>query len=86
VWSLIEARHGAIPPSRVADRDLGKTIVIRLDASLVIAHSEKQWALPAAPHRRPHHPRPAQTPHPHPCHLALGTPAPRVIKASRLSN
>ena len=23
VWSLIEARHGAIPPSRVADRDLG---------------------------------------------------------------
>jgi hypothetical protein len=37
MWSLIEKRHGAIPPSRVADRDLGKTIVIRMDASIVIA-------------------------------------------------
>jgi hypothetical protein len=27
VWSLIAQRHGRIPPSRVADRDLGKTIV-----------------------------------------------------------
>jgi hypothetical protein len=41
VWSLIEHRHGRIPPSRVGDRDLGKTVVIRLDASLVIAHSDK---------------------------------------------
>jgi hypothetical protein len=39
VWSLIEKRHGVIPPSRVADRDLGRTLVIRMDASLVIAHS-----------------------------------------------
>jgi hypothetical protein len=38
VWSLIVQRHGRIPPSRVADRDLDKTIVIRTDASLVIAH------------------------------------------------
>jgi hypothetical protein len=44
VWSLIAQRHGRIPPSRVADRDLGKTIVIRMDASLVIAHSDKQLA------------------------------------------
>jgi hypothetical protein len=44
VWSLIEKRHGWIPPSRVADRDLSKTIVIRMDASLVIAHSGKQLA------------------------------------------
>ncbi|MBV9140910.1 MAG: IS1380 family transposase [Pseudonocardiales bacterium] len=44
VWSLIAARHGRIPPSRVADTDLGKTIVIRMDASLVIAHSDKQLA------------------------------------------
>jgi hypothetical protein len=44
VWSLIEKRHGRIPPSRVADKDLGKTIVIRMDASLVIAHSDKQLA------------------------------------------
>jgi hypothetical protein len=39
VWSLIEARHGRIPPSRVADWDLGRTIVVRMDGSLVIAHS-----------------------------------------------
>ena len=39
VWALIEARHGAIPPSRVADVDLGKTVVIRLDATIQIAHS-----------------------------------------------
>jgi hypothetical protein len=44
VWSLIAQRHGRIPPSRVADRDLGRTIVIRMDASLVIAHSDKQLA------------------------------------------
>jgi len=44
VWSLIEKRHGRIPPSRVADTDLGRTIVIRLDASLVIAHSDKELA------------------------------------------
>src|SRR4051794_17478853 len=28
VWTLIEARHGRIPPSRAADTDLGPTIVI----------------------------------------------------------
>jgi hypothetical protein len=33
VWSLIAQRHGQIPPSRMADRDLGRTIVIRMDAS-----------------------------------------------------
>jgi hypothetical protein len=32
VWSLIEQWHGRIPPSRGADRDLGKTIVIRMNA------------------------------------------------------
>ena len=44
VWAQIVARHGAIPASKVADRDLGKTIVIRLDATLVIAHSDKELA------------------------------------------
>ena len=29
VWALIEARHGAIPPSRVAEVDLGGDIVIK---------------------------------------------------------
>jgi hypothetical protein len=44
VWNLIAERHGAIPACRVADADLGKTIVIRLDASIVIAHSDKSQA------------------------------------------
>jgi hypothetical protein len=47
VWGLIAARHGGIPPARVAGQwDLGKTVVIRLDASIVPAHSEKDWATP----------------------------------------
>ncbi|MGI9008003.1 MAG: hypothetical protein ACR2FU_17715 [Streptosporangiaceae bacterium] len=41
VWGLITARHGGIPPARVAGRDLGDVIVIRLDAAIVIAHSDK---------------------------------------------
>jgi hypothetical protein len=56
VWSLIEQRHGRIPPSRVADRDLGKTIVIRMDASLVIAHSDKQLAAGTFKGTWGHHP------------------------------
>jgi Transposase DDE domain group 1 len=56
VWDLVVARHGAMPASPVADRDLGRTIVIRLDATLVIAHSDK--ALAAATFKRSwgHHP------------------------------
>jgi hypothetical protein len=44
VWKKITARHGRIPPSRVADVDLGKTVVIRLDATIQIAHSDKDGA------------------------------------------
>ncbi len=44
VWELIVARHGRVPPSSVADRDLGRTIVIRMDATIQIAHSDKQGA------------------------------------------
>jgi Transposase DDE domain group 1 len=44
VWSLIEARHGGIPPARAAGRDLGQVIVVRLDATIVVAHSDKQQA------------------------------------------
>ncbi len=40
VWDQIVARYGAIPASVVADRDLGTTIVVRLDATLVVAHSD----------------------------------------------
>jgi hypothetical protein len=44
VWQLIVTRHGPIPASPVADEDLGAAVVIRLDATLVIAHSDKQQA------------------------------------------
>jgi Transposase DDE domain group 1 len=56
VWSLIAQRHGRIPPSRVADTDLGKTIVIRIDASLVTAHSDKQLATGTFKGTFGHHP------------------------------
>jgi hypothetical protein len=44
VWDQIAARHGGIPASVVADRDLGKTVVVRLDGTLVVAHSDKDLA------------------------------------------
>jgi hypothetical protein len=56
VWSLIAQRHGRIPPSRVADRDLGKTIVVRMDASLVISHSDKELAAGTYQGSFGHHP------------------------------
>jgi DDE family transposase len=46
VWQQIQTRHGVIPPARVAGGDLGEVTVIRLDASIVLAHSEKQQAGP----------------------------------------
>ena len=56
VWKLIEALHGRIPPSRVADVDLGKTVVIRLDATIQIAHSDKQGAAGTFKGSYGHHP------------------------------
>ncbi len=44
VWELIEARHGRIPASRTCYGDLGEVIVIRIDASLVESHSDKECA------------------------------------------
>jgi hypothetical protein len=44
VWQLIEVRHGAIPASRTCYGDLGERVVIRIDASLITAHSDKQQA------------------------------------------
>jgi hypothetical protein len=44
VWRQIAARHGTIPAARTCYGDLGKTVVIRLDASIVIAHSDKAGA------------------------------------------
>jgi hypothetical protein len=56
VWDLIAARHGGIPPSRVGDRDLGETIVIRLDATIQIAHSDKAQAAGTFKGTWGHHP------------------------------
>jgi hypothetical protein len=56
VWAQIVARHGQIPASKVADGDLGKTVVIRLDASIVIAHSEKSMAAATFKRTWGHHP------------------------------
>jgi hypothetical protein len=55
-WSLIEARHGQIPPSQVADTDLGKTVVIRMDATIQIAHSDKEGAAGTFKGSWGHHP------------------------------
>jgi hypothetical protein len=56
VWALITDRHGRIPPSKVADVDLGKTIVIRLDATIQIAHSDKEGAAGTFKGTYGHHP------------------------------
>ncbi len=46
VWAQIVERHGAIPASKVAGADLGETVVLDVDATIVIAHSEKEQAAP----------------------------------------
>ena len=56
VWAKITARHGRIPPSKVADIDLGKTVVIRMDATIQIAHSDKEGATGTFKGTYGHHP------------------------------
>ncbi len=43
VWSQLT---GGVPPSQVAGTDLGPTVVLDVDATIVIAHSEKEQAAP----------------------------------------
>ena len=43
VWSLIP---GGVPASKVAGTDLGATVVLDVDATIVVAHSEKEQASP----------------------------------------
>jgi len=45
-WAGIEARHGALPGIRVADKTLDGVTCIRLDASVVTCHSDKEGAEP----------------------------------------
>jgi hypothetical protein len=46
-WAGIEARHGAIPGIRIADKVLEGVTCIRLDASVVACHSDKEGAEPS---------------------------------------
>ena len=43
-WAQVIARHGALPPVRLADRKLEGVTCIRLDATVVTAHSDKELA------------------------------------------
>ncbi len=45
-WAAIEARHGALPGIRVAGKVLDGVTCIRLDASVVTCHSDKEGAEP----------------------------------------
>jgi hypothetical protein len=45
-WAGIEARHGAIPGVRIADKVLDSVTCIRLDATVTPAHSGKELAEP----------------------------------------
>jgi hypothetical protein len=56
VWDQIVARHGQIPSARTCYGNLGNTIVIRLDASIVIAHSDKIGAKGTFKGTYGHHP------------------------------
>ncbi len=40
-WAQVTARHGQLPPVQVADRQLQGITRIRLDATVVPAHSRK---------------------------------------------
>ena len=43
-WAQVAARHGALPGVRLADRTLDGVTCIRLDATVTVAHSDKQLA------------------------------------------
>ena len=45
-WAQIVARHGALPGVRVADKTMDGVTCIRLDASVVACHSDKEGAGP----------------------------------------
>jgi hypothetical protein len=45
-WAQIAARHGALPGIRIADKMLDGVTCIRLDASVVTCHSDKEGAEP----------------------------------------
>jgi hypothetical protein len=46
VWAAAGARHGGLPGVRIADKVLDGVVCIRLDATVIPAHSEKELAEP----------------------------------------
>jgi hypothetical protein len=46
-WAGIAARHGSLPGVRIADKVLEQVTCIRLDASVVTCHSDKEFAEPS---------------------------------------
>ena len=45
-WAQVTARHGALPGIQIADKTLAGVACIRLDASVVTCHSDKEGAEP----------------------------------------
>jgi hypothetical protein len=43
-WAQVVARHGALPGIRLADKVLDSVVCIRLDATVTLAHSDKELA------------------------------------------
>jgi Transposase DDE domain group 1 len=43
-WAQVAARHGALPGVRLADKVLEGVVCVRLDATVTVAHSDKQLA------------------------------------------
>lgn len=46
VWAQLVDSHGGVPASKVAGADLGPVVVLDVDATIVVAHSEKENASP----------------------------------------
>lgn len=44
VWARLVTEHSGIPASKVAGTDLGEVIVLDVDATIVVSHSEKENA------------------------------------------
>ena len=43
-WAQVAARHGALPGVRMADKRLDGVVCSRLDTTVTLAHSGKQFA------------------------------------------
>ena len=55
VWAQLTAA-GGVPPSPLAVTDLGETVVLHVDATIVVTHSEKELAAPTFKRTFGYHP------------------------------